>query len=355
MQINSLQNSSIVFGEQFYEVLSQYIDNQQYFSVFILTDSHTYQYCLPTLLENLSIDKPIEIIEIEPGEEHKTIETCIGVWQTMTELSADRKTLMVTLGGGVVTDLGGFVAATFKRGIDCVNVPTSLLAMVDASVGGKTGVDLNGFKNEVGSFSFPKIVGIDSRFLNTLPKEEWLSGWAEMLKHGLIADYAYWQQLIDINNADKMDIDQLIYRSIVIKNEVVLEDFEEQNIRKTLNFGHTVGHAFETFCLHQQQPIKHGYAVAEGMIVEAYISWQKNLIEQSYFEEIKTNIRAIYPKLDFCSEQIESIIALMQHDKKNINKKMMFSLLKYKSKSLYNQDVSVEEVSKALNFYITQL
>src|SRR5690554_2370349 len=224
MKINSLQNSSIIFGADFYELLSQYIENQNYSSLFILTDTNTYEYCLPAFLGNLATDKPIEIIQTEAGEEHKNIETCTGIWQTMTELGADRKTLFITLGGGMITDLGGFVAATFKRGIDCINVPTSLLAMVDASVGGKTGIDFNGFKNEIGAFSVPKLVGIDTEFLATLPREEWLSGWAEMLKHGLIADYAYWQQLTELSKIETLDIEQLIYRSIEIKNDVVLEE-----------------------------------------------------------------------------------------------------------------------------------
>jgi len=352
MKINSLQNSSIIFGADFYKILSQYIENQDYSMIFILTDSHTYEYCLPIFLGNLATEKPIEIIETEAGEEHKNIETCTGIWQTMTELGADRKSLLITLGGGVITDLGGFVAATFKRGIDCVNVPTSLLAMVDASVGGKTGIDLNGYKNEIGAFCFPKLVGIDTTFLSTLPKEEWLSGWAEMLKHGLIADEAYWQQLSDLSKVNELDIEQLIYRSVEIKNQIVLADFKEQNVRKTLNFGHTVGHAFESYCLNNHQPIKHGFAVAEGMIVEAYLSWKKNLIEAAYFQEIRTKIRTIYPKIDFTETQKDDIIALMQHDKKNIDGKMYFVLLAGKSKSIYNQLITIEEINEALNFYI---
>ncbi|HLV47023.1 MAG TPA: 3-dehydroquinate synthase [Flavobacterium sp.] len=351
MKINSLQNSTIIFGSEFYNTLSQYIENQNYSLIFILTDSNTYEDCLPSFLADLATDKPIEIIEVEAGEEHKNIETCTGIWQTMTEFGADRKSLLITLGGGVITDLGGFAAATFKRGIDCVNVPTSLLAMVDASVGGKTGIDLNGYKNEIGVFCFPKLVGIDTTFLSTLPKEEWLSGWAEMLKHGLIADEAYWQQLSDLSKVNELDIEQLIYRSVVIKNQVVLADFKEQNIRKTLNFGHTVGHAFESYFLNSNQPIKHGFAVAEGMIVEAYLSWKKELIEEEYFQEIRTKIRAIYPKINFTAEQIDEIVALMRHDKKNIDGKMFFVLLAGKSKAIYNQLISEKEVIEALNFY----
>ncbi|WP_277632204.1 3-dehydroquinate synthase [Avrilella dinanensis] len=352
MKINSLQNSSIIFGADFYESLSQYIENQNYSSLFILTDTNTYEYCLPAFLGNLATDKPIEIIQTEAGEEHKNIETCTGIWQTMTELGADRKSLLITLGGGMITDLGGFVAATFKRGIDCVNVPTSLLAMVDASVGGKTGIDLNGYKNEVGVFCFPKLVGIDTDFLATLPREEWLSGWAEMLKHGLIADYNYWRQLSDLSNVSEMDIGQLIYRSVEIKNQIVIEDFKEQHIRKTLNFGHTVGHAFESYCLNHNQTVKHGFAIAEGMIVEAYLSWKKNLISEEYLHEIHAKIRAIYPKIDFTITQKEAILDLMKHDKKNIDGKMYFVLLNGKSKSAYNQLITYDEVNEAINFYI---
>lgn len=351
MEILSLQNSHIIFGNYFYERLANLLKINNYSSVFILTDSHTYEFCLPRFLENLITDKRIEIIEVDAGEENKNIDTCTAIWQTLTDLGADRKTLFITLGGGMITDLGGFVAATFKRGIDCINVPTSLLAMVDASVGGKTGIDFNGFKNEIGAFSVPKLVGIDTEFLATLPREEWLSGWAEMLKHGLIADYAYWQQLTELSKIETLDIEQLIYRSIEIKNDVVLEDFTEQNVRKTLNFGHTVGHAFESNCLKHQKTVKHGFAIAEGMIVEAYLSWKKNLITEEYFNEIQTKIREIYPKIDFSAAENQEIIALMYHDKKNIDQKLYFVLLSDKSKVIYNQLVTESEVHKALDYY----
>lgn len=354
MNLTSAQNGQILFGTTSYEVLSEFLKNEKYSQIFILTDSNTMEYCIPVLLPNLDIDIPFEIIEIEAGEEYKTIETCFGVWQTLAELGADRKSLLLTLGGGVVTDLGGFVASTFKRGIDCINVPTTLLSMVDASVGGKTGVDLGILKNEVGTFAVPKIVLIDRRYLETLPNDEMLSGLAEMLKHGLIADDHYWRRLSDLRQLTTDDLQDLIFKSVQIKNTIILQDPKEQNERKKLNFGHTLGHAIESLFLQMEDKttLKHGYAVAAGMVLEAYISYKKQLISKEYYQEIQSVINGLYEKVDFTQDDILDIIKLLKHDKKNRDGKVMFTLLKSRGDSVYDQEVPTNFVFEAFEDYL---
>src|SRR5690606_29396368 len=211
------------------------------------------------------LDFEFEILEIDAGETHKNIDTCMGVWEALSELEADRKSLLINLGGGVVTDLGGFVACTFKRGIDYVNIPTSLLSMVDASIGGKTGVDLGLLKNQIGVISNPELVLIDVTFLETLPTNQLRSGFAEMLKHGLIQDINYWNQLIALSELYTDDLEQLIYESVIIKKQVVEQDPNEDGLRKTLNFGHTLGHAIESYSLDDKdlKPLLHGEARSE--------------------------------------------------------------------------------------------
>ena len=252
----------VEFTEKQYIILNEFLNSRQYSSVFVLADSNTEEHCLPLFLSNLSTESSIEIISIDAGEENKHIETCSGVWSALSELGADRKSILINLGGGVVTDLGGFVASTFKRGIDFINIPTTLLSMVDASVGGKTGVDLGALKNQVGVIVNPKMVLVDPQYIDTLPSEEYRSGYAEMLKHGLIQDNAYWNHLKDFKKISSEDIKELIHHSVGIKNKVVLEDPYEHGLRKILNFGHTLGHAIESYCLTQEDKttLLHGEA-----------------------------------------------------------------------------------------------
>src|SRR5471030_2674109 len=225
--------------------LVKFINQGSYSRFFILTDENTAKYCLPLVREKIDNLDNFDIIEINAGEESKDIDFCIGIWKMLIDFGADRQSLMINLGGGVISDLGGFAASTFKRGIDFVHVPTTLLSQVDASVGGKTGIDIDSIKNIIGTFTQPKAVFIEYRFLNSLPARQILSGTAEMLKHGLICDAAYWELLknSDLTNPSV----ELIYHSVEIKNKVVIEDPRETGIRKSLNFGHTIGHAVETF------------------------------------------------------------------------------------------------------------
>jgi 3-dehydroquinate synthase len=308
---------------------------------------------LPTFLPYLETDLTIEIIEFESGEENKNIETCVQIWNVLTELGADRKSLVINLGGGVVTDLGGFVASTFKRGIDFINIPTTLLAMVDASVGGKNGVDLGHLKNQIGVFNLPILVLVDTTYLETVPQNEMRSGLAEMLKHGLIFDKGYWEEFLDLKAINFADLDQLIYRSVEIKNEIVTADPTEKNIRKSLNFGHTLGHAIESYFLENgnKTTLLHGEAIAVGMILESYISLDKNLISANEYVQIKTTIKSIFDNVVFTENDIEPILELLIHDKKNEYGTIQFALLDGIGKIRINQSVENELILRAFNDY----
>ena len=255
--------------------LMEIIEKGKYSKVFVFTDSNTSEICLPVFREMLDDFSEFDLIETDPGEENKNIDFCIGIWKTLLDFEADRKCLMINLGGGVITDMGGFIASTYKRGIHFINIPTTLLAQVDASVGGKTGIDIDNVKNMVGTFTLPQAVFIETAFLKTLPECELLSGFAEMIKHGLIADKGYFEVL---RNSDYKNLDaQAIYRSVEIKNEIVTTDPHEQNLRKILNFGHTIGHAIEGYSLlNDGSPLLHGEAIAAGMICEGYLSHKLN-------------------------------------------------------------------------------
>jgi 3-dehydroquinate synthase len=344
---------SVIFNEDGYEALNKQISEINYSKIFIIVDSTTNDVCLPKLLTNIATELTIEIIEFESGEINKNIETCIQIWNVLTELGADRKSLILNLGGGVVTDLGGFVASTFKRGIDFINIPTTLLSMVDASVGGKTGVDLDHLKNQIGVFNTPKMVVIDTSYLETLSQIEMRSGLAEILKHGLIFDKAYWKQFLDLSKIDYADFDQIIYDSIKIKNEIVLQDPDEKGIRKALNFGHTLGHAIESYFLENEnkKTLLHGEAIAIGMLLESYISMRKNLISTDEYIEIKTTINSIYESIVFEESDINPILELLIHDKKNECGAIKFVLLDGIGKFITNQEVENKLISAAFLDY----
>ncbi|MDN3706997.1 3-dehydroquinate synthase [Myroides ceti] len=345
---------SIVFGEKSYENLYEIIKENNYSKIFILTDTNTSEYCLPHFLAHFATEVPFEIIEIEAGEIHKNIETCFEVWNALEELEGDRKSLLLTLGGGTVSDLGGFVASTYKRGIHSIHIPTTLLAMVDASVGGKTGVNLGSLKNLIGTFSLPKMVLIDVSYLQTLPQNEMQSGLAEMLKHGLIADMDYWNELKDLSNLTTDDLERLIHRSIEIKNNIVLQDYEEQHLRKGLNFGHTLGHAIESLFLEdpEKEKLLHGFAIAQGMILEAYLSYKKEFISLTFYEEIKEIIRSIFDKVDLSDNDVQTIFSLLTHDKKNAFGEVNFTLLKNRGEFSYNELVTNDLISEAIHDYL---
>ncbi|MCO6149391.1 3-dehydroquinate synthase [Flavobacterium sp. NRK1] len=344
---------NIYFNDECYTYLQDVLSDKSYSLLFIITDTNTSQYCLPDFLARVITEIPIEIIEIEPGEINKSMETCIEVWHTLIDLGADRKSIILNLGGGVVTDLGGFVASTFKRGMDFINIPTSLLAMVDASVGGKTGVDLGSLKNQIGVINNPLSVLIDTGFLSTLPSKQMRSGLAEMLKHGLIADEKYWQQFSDLSTLTTDDLEALIYHSVQIKNSIVERDPKENGIRKALNFGHTIGHAIESYFLesNEKETLLHGEAIAIGMILESYFSLEKKLIAESQYIEIKNCINTIFERVIFNSNDIENIIKLLVHDKKNVHGEVQFVLLDGIGKTVINQNVENTLIIKGFEDY----
>jgi 3-dehydroquinate synthase len=353
MQTIQANNYPVHFNEKGYAALNSHLKNTKYSNLFIITDSNTNEYCLHKFLPYLETDLTIEIIEFEAGEINKNIDTCIEVWKVLTDLGADRKSLVINLGGGVVTDLGGFVASTFKRGVDFINIPTTLLSMVDASVGGKTGVDLGNLKNQIGVINVPTMVLIDTQYLETVPQNELRSGLAEMLKHGLIFDKNYWEQFLDISTIDFSDLDLLIHRSVVIKNEIVMQDPTEKNIRKALNFGHTLGHAIESYFLENESKtnLLHGEAIAVGMILESFISWQKKLISEIEYRQIKLAINAIYEAVQIDENDLQPIMDLLIHDKKNEFGTIQFALIDGIGSIKINQLVENELILSAFEDY----
>ena len=347
------KDSVVYFGQECYTALNSYLEKANHSKICILVDNNTHEHCLSLLMSKIEKEYDIEIIEIESGEIHKNIETCSGIWNALSELGVDRKGLMINLGGGVITDLGGFVACTYKRGISYINIPTSLLAMVDASVGGKTGVDLGNLKNMVGVISESEMVLVDTEYLSTLPVNQMCSGFAEMLKHGLIQDRNYWEKISDLSQLDLEDLDQMIYDSVVIKNKIVTEDPTEQNVRKYLNYGHTLGHAIESFYLtNPEKPtLLHGEAIAIGMIMEAFISTKLLSLTVEDLQNISDVILATFPKIEIDPNDHSKIMELLIHDKKNEKGNIYFVLLNSIGEATYNCIVSNELILNSFTYY----
>lgn len=346
-------NPIIHFNKGDYETLNRFLAAGNFSKIFILVDENTNEFCLPKLLPSIATELEIEIIELEVGEENKTIETCVGVWEALIELGADRKSIIINLGGGVVTDMGGFIAATFKRGIPFINIPTTLLAMVDAAVGGKNGIDLGGLKNQIGTITNPEMIIIDVEYLETLSQRELKSGLAEMLKHGLIADKKHWNQLKDFAEFDFSTFEMIIKESVAIKNTIVTQDPTENGIRKALNFGHTLGHAIETYFLENptKDKLLHGEAIACGMILESFISVKKGLLSPTEYNEIKRALHGIFEKLAFTENDINSILKLLIHDKKNEYGQVQFALLNGIGSISINQSTDNETIINAFLDY----
>ena len=319
---------------------------------FVLVDENTQEHCLPTfktLTKNIEIDG---IITIKAEKASKNIEETINVWNKLSEFGADRDSLLINLGGGVVTDLGGFAAATFKRGISFINYPTSLLGMVDAAIGGKTGLDFSGIKNQIGLFTNPIKVVIDPIFLKTLNQNQFLSGYAEMLKCGLIMDRDLWRSLSKLNYQQINDWDSLIVQSARNKVDIVRHDIHEKGIRKILNFGHTVGHAIESFYITKGQPVTHGEAVAAGMICETFISSKIYEFECTQFNEITSVIDLNFKRFELKTKDIEELLTFMKQDKKRKGGKHNFSLLRKLGKAVHDIEVDDETIKESLIFYI---
>ncbi len=338
-----------IYFQDSLQELRKFITESQYTKVFILVDSNTEIHCLPAVqkvLENVDYD----LIEVTPGEENKNIDFCIGIWRMLLDFGAERNSVLINLGGGVITDMGGFAASTFKRGIDFVQVPTTLLSQVDASVGGKTGIDMDNVKNIIGTFTQPKAVFIHTEFLKTLDEREICSGFAEVIKHGLIYD----RSLFDtVKKASPSGLtEEIIYRSVEIKNEVVKEDPFEKGLRKILNFGHTIGHAVESYSLsHDKTPLLHGEAIAIGFICEAYLSFKKNHLSESDLNETVGAIKSVYPGYNLKKESYPALLEIMKNDKKNNAGQISFSLLSEIGKCRFDKFCTEEEIFESLDFY----
>ncbi len=319
--------------------------------LFVLTDTTTQELCLPVIKNFYSL-KHIQVITIPASDSHKDIESLMMVWKGLQEGGASRHSCMINLGGGMVTDLGGFAASTFKRGINFINIPTTLLAMVDASVGGKTGINFGGLKNEVGVFNDSKYVILDTEFLKTLDDENICSGYAEMLKHGLISTEAMWEELVnfDLANPDLKQLQRMVGDSVKVKERIVEQDPHEKGIRKALNLGHTFGHAFESWAL-KRKPILHGYAVAFGLIPELYLSVAKTGFPTDKMRQTVTFIKENYGTLNITCDDYDELIELMHHDKKNQNGIINFTMLGGIGDIRINQTATTEEIKEALDFF----
>ena len=320
--------------------------------LFVLTDNTTAQTCWTRIVDYRCL-KDAQLITIGATDAHKNLETLSAVWKALGDGGATRHSCLINLGGGMVTDLGGFAASTFKRGIDFINIPTTLLAMVDASVGGKTGINFNGLKNEIGAFCESRFVILDTMFLQTLDEPNIRSGYAEMLKHGLIHDKQMWAKLInfDLQRPDLQQLGRLVADSVQVKEHIVAEDPTEQGIRKALNLGHTFGHAFEAWALQQGRPILHGYAVAYGLVCELYLSAVKAKFPIDRMRQTISFIKEHYGQFAFGCNDYEMLIQLMRHDKKNTAGSINFTLLRDIGDIQINQTANEEEICEALDFY----
>ncbi len=342
-----------IFFEDSLSELQNFLSKNSYSKVFVLVDSNTERYCLPTLQNALTDLVSFDVIEIDPGEENKNIDFCIGIWKTLLDFGADRSSLLINLGGGVVTDMGSFAASTYKRGIDFVHLPTTLLAQVDASIGGKSGIDLDHIKNIIGTFTQPKAIFIIPEFLETLDQRQLRAGFAEIIKHGLIYDAPFFKQVKQVQAHQVSP--EIIHRSVEIKNEVIKADPFEKGLRKILNFGHTIGHAVESYSLtNDPSPLLHGEAIAIGFICEGYLSIQKNGLSKNDFIEIEQTILSLYPKYDLDESAFPTLIELMRNDKKNTLDHINCSLLSKIGQCSTDHYCSEEEIQESLMYYFKQ-
>lgn len=342
-----LSDRNIFISNNIQKHISEVLAKGNYTKQCVIVDENTSEHCLPLVKEFLPEAK---VIQITSGEVNKNLTTCQFIWNAMTEHQMDRKSIVINLGGGVIGDMGGFCAATYKRGIEFIQVPTTLLSQVDASVGGKLGIDFESFKNHIGVFKDPAAVIISSDFLKTLPKRELRSGFAEIIKHCLIADKTKWD-VVKTKTFEEQDFENLATHSVLIKAKITDEDPKEQGIRKTLNFGHTIGHAIESFYLNTTKRLFHGEAIAIGMVAEAYVAYKKGFLVLDEVEEIKSYVVKVYGDVKIPVSDYEEIIPLMIQDKKNENSTVLAALLENVGKANFNIRLTAEETVESLDFY----
>ncbi len=349
---NSNIYSKIIYTRSPKSELQSWIDMYETGKVFLVTEKKVDEIWIPEfnkILEKSDIKKVV----VPSGENNKKLESVARIWEFLSKNGADRKSLLINIGGGMLTDLAGFAASTFKRGLNFLNIPTTLLSQVDASVGGKTGINFNGLKNEVGTFKEPVAVIINTDFLKTIDRENFISGYAEMIKHGLIKSPEHVEELkaFNIKNVDYKLLQKIIRHSVEVKTHFVANDFTEKGIRKALNFGHTAGHAFESLAMEKNRPMLHGYAVACGMIVELYLSVKKCGFPENELQNLTSWLLNIYGIFQIEESDFERLYELMTHDKKNELGRINFTLLPEAGKIVINQNCEKEMIFEALNFY----
>lgn len=331
------------------ESLHQFLEGKYYSKIFVIADTLTRKHCYPLLKPLLPVH---QLITVKNGEENKNLSSCSEIWAAMTRANADRHALVINLGGGVIGDMGGFCASVYKRGVDFIQIPTTLLSQVDASVGGKLGIDFQGLKNHLGVFTLPKTVLIDPVFLQTLSEREIRSGFAEIIKHCLIADQTMWNEIIRFPLKDQL-LAKLITHSVEIKDKVVTQDPTEKGLRKILNFGHTLGHAVETHFLSKSKNKKllHGEAIAIGMIMESFLAYKKSMLKKEELEQITSYIISMYGKTLITDPDIQPILLLTRQDKKNKGKRINFSLPDKIGNCLFDINVTEKEMKEAIAYY----
>lgn len=331
------------------ESLIEMIEDAQYDRILAIVDRHSEYLCLSRIMEHT--DRPIHKIMVKEGELHKSLNTCEKIWDEMITQGATRHSLCLNVGGGVIGDMGGFAAATYMRGMSFIQVPTTLLAQVDASIGGKLGVDYQSYKNMIGVIKDPQAVFIFTEFLDSLPYRQILSGYAELLKHGLIRDEEIYRGLARLINLESVRWENLIYDSVTLKKSITEEDPYERGLRKILNFGHTIGHAVETLNLDTDHHLFHGEAIAIGMICETYLSFKKGFISKEECDQIRKDLIKLYDHHPETVVDKDALIAKMKRDKKNKSDDINFSLLKSIGHATYNQICTEEEIKEALEYY----
>lgn len=348
-----MSEQKVVICKDLRSELQTFLSSLKYDKLFILTDTNTIEKCYP-LIKEVPAFQDVPVIVTEAGDTHKSVEHLSGIWSRLSNEGASRNSLLVNLGGGMITDMGGFAGATFKRGIRTINIPTTLMASVDAAVGGKTGINFNGLKNEIGSFYPPLCVFIDCEFLRTLDRDNLLSGYAEMIKHGLISSMEVYTSVMLFDLDAKIDfgfLNRMVAQSVHVKERIVAEDPKELGIRKALNLGHTIGHAYESLSFKKDCPMLHGHAVAAGIVSELYLSHKICDFPMDKLSQVVYYIKEYYPAFFFDCKDYDTLYELMTHDKKNEGGIINFTLLANVGDVRINQSVSKEKILEALDFY----
>lgn len=347
-QLKVLDSLVLIGSEELWDVLNDVA--AEYSSLWILVDENTERFCLP-IIQQVTADVTWHIIRIPSGEEHKQLSTCTNIWKQLTDGQADRKALLVNLGGGVIGDMGGFCAATYKRGIDFIHIPTTLLAQADASIGGKLGVDFDGLKNIIGLVQQPRMTLIYPPFLKTLPTRQLRSGYAEIIKAFIIADAESWNIVKDIKDLERMNWNVALGEAVAIKSDIVNIDPHERNTRKLLNFGHTIGHAVESYFLETDTPLLHGEAVAIGMICEAYLSYKYFTLKSTVFKEFVNYLLHLFSHTPIPTQAYPALLLKMSNDKKNTTSGLNFTLLRREGEGIINQTAAPDAVLESLRYY----